>query len=159
MIGLTLVFFRPQWPNLLINRFRRAVSREAMSEVHPLPSPPVASASKSMKLVIGLAASFLAAQVALPPRHFAYPGNVRWNEAGFLCSWQVMLTEKVGDVSFRVSGLDGDGYREGEGERELVIHPEEYLTPVQAERMAYQPDLILATAHIIRDDFANHGRR
>ena len=31
------------------------------------------------------------------------------------------------------------------------------MTPTQVERMAYQPDMILATAHIIRDDFVDRG--
>ena len=48
-----------------------------------------------MKLAFALAALFLAVQVALPLRHFAYPGNVRWNEEGYLFSWRAMLTEKV----------------------------------------------------------------
>lgn len=159
MIGLTLVFFRPDWPNLFIDRVRRAASRQALPEACHVPSPPPASASISSastrsastatRLAFVLAALFIAVQVALPLRHFAYPGNVRWNEEGYLFSWRVMLTEKMGDVSFRVSGLAGD--------RVQVVHPEEYLTPGQTERMAYQPDLILAAAHIIRDDFAADG--
>ena len=31
------------------------------------------------------------------------------------------------------------------------------MVPVQVERMAFQPDMILATAHIVRDDFAARG--
>jgi hypothetical protein len=54
-------------------------------------------------------------------------------------------------VVYRVSGLTESG--------ELLVYPEEYLTPGQVERMADQPDLILAAAHIIRDDFAARGYR
>ena len=31
------------------------------------------------------------------------------------------------------------------------------MAPVQVERMVFQPDMILATAHIVRDDFAARG--
>ena len=96
-----------------------------------------------------LGAVFLAIQVAMPLRHLAYSGDVRWTEEGYLFSWRVLLTEKTGLIHYRVSGLETGGER--------LVYPEEYLTPAQAERMAYQPDLILATAHIIRDDFVSRG--
>ena len=90
-------------------------------------------------------------QALLPLRHLAYPGNVRWNEEGYRFSWRVLVTEKTGLVKFRVTGATIDGER--------LVYPEEYLTPVQVERMAIQPDMILATAHIIRDDFASRGHQ
>ena len=37
------------------------------------------------------------------------------------------------------------------------MEPEAYLTPLQAERAATQPDMLLATAHIVADDFAYRG--
>ena len=51
---------------------------------------------------------------------------------------------------------------------EWFAYPEDYLTPLRAERMAYQPDVILAAAHARRgmevevraDAFASlNGRR
>ena len=38
-----------------------------------------------------------------------------------------------------------------------LVHPNSSLTPLQLERMPYQPEMILATAHIIRDDFIRCG--
>ena len=61
------------------------------------------------------------------------------------------MTEKTGLVRFRMKSSAADGER--------LIYPEEYLTPTQVERMAYQPDLVLATAHIIRDDLTSRGNR
>ena len=60
-----------------------------------------------------------------------------------------MLTEKVGLAHFRARDSDT-------GESWLVT-PDDYLTPLQVERMSFQPDLILQTAHIIADDFAERG--
>ena len=85
----------------------------------------------------------------MPLRHLAYPGNVRWTEEGYRFSWRVLVTEKAGLVRFRVTSL-------GAGKNWLV-YPREYLTPLQVERMAYQPDMILATAHLIRDDYIERG--
>ena len=105
--------------------------------------------SWQVRAVLVLGAAFLAVQVLVPLRHLAYPGNVRWNEEGYRFSWRVLVTEKAGFVKLRVTGDTFDGER--------LVYPEEYLTPVQAERMAFQPDMILATAHIVRDDFASRG--
>ena len=52
-------------------------------------------------------------------------------------------------VEYRVHNPDtGERWR---------VDPEDYLTPLQAERMAAQPDMILETAHIIARDFASRG--
>ena len=145
MVGVTLIFFKPDWPLRLVRQFRQATSDDIIEHI---PSP--RNLTWMTKAAICLGAMFLLVQVAMPLRHFAYPGNVRWTEEGYQFSWRVMLTEKTGQVQFKVSGIDGSG-------DERLVYPEEYLTPGQVERMAYQPDLILATAHIIRDDYAARG--
>ena len=81
----------------------------------------------------------------MPLRHWAYPGNVRWNEDGYRFSRRVMLTEKTGHIRYRVTDTETG--------REWLAYPEDYLTPLQVERMAYQPDMILTLAHIIAEDF------
>ena len=44
------------------------------------------------------------------------------------------------------------------GKRPVVrVEPETYLTPLQAERAATQPDMLLEIAHIIADDFSARG--
>ena len=62
----------------------------------------------------------------------------------------MLLTEKVGSVEYRVTD-SSDG-------RTWLVDPAAYLSALQAERMTTQPDLILATAQIIRDDYARRGR-
>ena len=149
MIGLSLIFFEPDWPSRVVIWLRR-VRRTASTSQGPILHPPKAQFfSRTMQVSFLLLAVFLAVQVILPFRHLAYPGNVLWTEEGYRFSWRVLLTEKTGLVHYRVSGLEKGGAR--------LVQPEEYLTPVQVERSAHQPGLILATAHIIRDDFAARG--
>ena len=62
----------------------------------------------------------------------------------------MLLTEKVGSVEYRVTD-SSDG-------RTWLVDPAAYLSALQAERMTTQPDLILATAQIIRDDYAAQGQ-
>ena len=92
---------------------------------------------------------FALIQIAIPLRHWAYPGNVRWNEDGYLFSWRVLLTEKTGHIRFNVTDT-------ATGEQ-WVEYPDNFLSPLQAERMPYQPDMILQTAHIIADDANERG--
>ena len=145
MIAGTLVFFPPDWPHRLIAR----VQRRPVAAPH-VPPPSVSRLTPLFRAGAVALALFALLQVAVPLRHWAYAGNVRWNEDGYRFSWRVMLTEKTGHIRFLVTDT-------ATGER-WMEHPEKYLTPLQAERMAYQPDMILATAHIIAQDAARRGQ-
>ena len=147
MTASALVFFSPDWPT----RLARRLGIRPLEPTHSLrPNPPNgALISWLPRVALLLALLFIAFQVAMPLRHFAYPGNVRWTDEGYRFSWRVLVTEKTGLVKFRVAA---DGTNE-----EWMVYPEEYLTDLQVERMAYQPDMILATAHIILDDYLDKG--
>lgn len=145
MIGASLVFFSPGWARPLIGRFNRSdhavVDSGSSREFRP---------SLRARIATGALLIFALVQVIVPLRHWAYPGNVRWNEDGYRFSWRVMLTEKMGHVQYRVTDVDT--------RQEWLAHPEDYLTPLQTERMAYQPDMILALAHIIAEDASERGQ-
>ena len=143
MIGLSLVFFDPQWPRRLLG-FLRIPARRPDGGVQLSAGRPWRA-----NAVLAALALFAAVQLALPLRHFAYPGNVRWNEEGYRFAWRVMLSEKVGFVQYRVRDLATD--------QSWLVEPDEYLTPLQVERMSFQPDMIQQTAGIIAADFAERG--
>ena len=149
MIGATLVFFEPDWPVRIVRRFCKSTSKLPGSTHIPTPPTEARSLSWPFRVVFVLGVLFLAVQVFVPLRHLAYPGNVRWTEEGYKFSWRVLVTEKTGLVKYRVISRGMDGER--------LVYPDEYLTATQVERMAYQPDMILATAHFIRDDFIDRG--
>lgn len=92
--------------------------------------------------------SFCAFQFVMPLRHWLYPGTVLWHEQGMRFSWRVMLREKSGALSYRVEWPDG---------QTRIVSPHDYLTPMQYQEMAGQPDMILQLAHHIRDDFTRRG--
>lgn len=149
MMGAALLFFPPDWPRSLVGKLRGESVQTPNDDKPKLPE----SAGRSRKWVAALAvaavAAYLAAQLLIPLRHHAYPGNVRWNEEGYRFSWRVLLTEKVGMVEYRV-------HDPATGQRWRVL-PQDYLTPIQGERIATQPDMILETAHIIARDFVRRG--
>ena len=187
MIGLTLIFFAPEWPRRLIacylrhspipipslpplnSSFRRKPESRASrcedvldshlrgnDEIGEGGSGGIARGGNDesrqswpTRALVAALVIFAAVQIALPLRHFAYPGNVRWTEEGYLFAWRVMLTEKVGYVRYKVSDPDTG--------QSWLVEPEAYLTPLQIERMSFQPDMIRQTAHIIADDFKKRG--
>ncbi len=152
MIGGSQLFFSPAWP-------RKALAgisgRWTFWRWSPNPQPqdqhshnssdhrPPAWRENLCLVSLGL---FALVQIGLPLRHFAYPGNVRWNEEGYFFAWRVMLTEKVGFVEFRVHDpTTGEAWR---------VSADHWLSPLQAERMAIQPEMIRQTARFIAEEYA-----
>lgn len=131
------VFFAPDWPRRL---FRVASPATA---VDPIPRGPVP------RWALAALAVFFFFQVALPLRHWVYPGRSDWHEQGFRFSWNVMVMEKVGVTEFRVVDAGGG---------ETIVHPREELTPFQLRMMSTQPDLIVAYAHHLRERWREDGR-
>lgn len=138
MTSSALIFFSPSWPRRL---FRRA----------PAEPPPAATLRpKPGRVVIALLAVHVAVQIALPLRHFAYPGDVLWNEDGMRFAWHVLVREKQGSVTFVAVFANG---------KRLEIPARNYLTPRQEREMGGQPDLILQLAHAIGRDLHARGYR
>ncbi len=145
MITSTLVFFDPDWPSRFFARITgtRSSTGEAPSPA-PRPSVPAISRWATIALI-----GFMLVQVAIPLRHYARPGNVRWNEDGYYLSWRVMLTEKAGIVGYQVHDpVSGETWKADPG---LV------LEDWQVAHAATRPDLIQASAHLLADHYARQG--
>lgn len=132
LTGATL-FFAPSWPRRWLGPLRD----DGVAGVV------LGSAQRAIVAV------YAVIQLLVPLRHFVYPGNTLWTEEGFRFSWRVMLIEKSGECEFTV--VDG-------ANRATIVSPRQYLTPFQARMTGTQPDMILALAHVIADDFARRGR-
>jgi hypothetical protein len=145
MVLSALVFFAPDWPRRVIALFsRERASREKSLAFEPL------RPSRLRTAALALTAIYCATSVLVPLRFIAYGGNVRWHEQGMRFSWRVMIREKNGSVTFVVKNK-----RTG---RTWHMSPTRYLTDIQEREMSGQPDLILALAHHVRDDFERRGQ-
>lgn len=155
MIASTLIFFDERdwrrfggWlPGKRRHRSPDRTTLDAPGASRP-PSAAACPLGRGRGLVLG---AFFALQVLVPLRHLAYPGNVLWTEEGFRFSWRVMLVEKTGAVFFEVTDPDRD--------RSWEVFPGDYLTPLQERQFAFQPDMILALAHHLRDTLRDQGVR
>lgn len=132
MVAGALIFFPPEWPRKLAG-------------LAPVLMPRTASAAwtPGRRGAFALAMVWCLFHLGFPLRHYAYPGDVIWNEEGMRWSWKVMLREKNGSVTYRVRSAMGGG--------EFHVNPAQFLTFRQMNEMAAQPDLILQMArHVAR---------
>jgi len=145
MTSSALIFFSPAWPRRLLGSLRRPRSAVVAPVDPAAPAPAAAPPSRS---VVAIIAIHVAVQLALPLRHFAYPGDVLWNEDGMRFAWHVLIREKHGKVTFVAVFADG---------KRLEVPPHNYLTPRQDREMSGQPDLILQLAHVVGRDLEARG--
>jgi hypothetical protein len=153
MIAATLVFFDGEDLRRLGRVVGRVGAKPPSSRVPAsLPSPPLhplTAPSLPRWPLRPLLVGFFAIQILLPLRHLAYPGPVLWTEEGFRFSWRVMLAEKTGTLYYSVTDPSTG--------RSWEAFPGAPLTPQQAKQMAFQPDMILAYAHHLRDRLVAEG--
>ncbi len=142
MITAALVFFPPEWP-------RRFLRREKWGQATFSGEGAASSLSTTRRVALAAALVWCTLQVFMPLRHWAYPGDVLWNEEGMRFSWKVMVREKNGSITYHVRD-PGTG-------RVWQVSPTDYLLPRQANEMSGQPDLIVQLARHIEQDFRRRG--
>ncbi|MCA9565864.1 MAG: HTTM domain-containing protein, partial [Myxococcales bacterium] len=104
MIANMTLFFEPDWRRRLLEKLglgnRTAPYEQANDDATARPT--------YVRWLLWFGAAWLVVQLALPLRHWAYPGDVNWSEQGFRFAWRVMLIDKVGSVEYRVSANELD---------------------------------------------------
>lgn len=141
MIAATMMFFRPDWPRLVMGW-----KRPLAGDNHPLSqTSPSSSLSRQQTLTLGFLGLYFVLQLLLPFRHYLYPGNVSWTEEGHRFAWHMKLRSKSADAMFVVFD-----------EADNIVHivePEEFLPRWQARKMATRPDMILQFSHFLAKEF------
>jgi hypothetical protein len=154
MIAMATVFFDPGWPGALWRRLRPSAAPEAVAAdgagrapLEPLGAP---VPTWRRRLLAAAAGVWVVVQLALPLRHFAYPGDHRWTGEGYRFGWNVLLVERMASVTFLVS--------EPSTGRTWTFDPSDLYTDNQLRVMRGEPDLILEAAHAIAAHEAAQGR-
>ncbi|QHV96863.1 HTTM domain-containing protein [Spirosoma endbachense] len=146
MIGVTTIFFSGNTHLRLISLLK--------SGFNSIPTPKVParvyrSNATQTKLIGAILVLYFTIQVLLPFRYLLYPGKLYWTEEGYRFSWRVMLMEKGGTVFFHVKNPET-------GRTSEVINAQ-YLTRLQEDMMATQPDMILQFAHFLAMTYQKNG--
>ncbi|MCK6505891.1 HTTM domain-containing protein [Myxococcota bacterium] len=141
MVAVTPLFFEPDW-------VRRTFPRLLGPLGPPPPLPP--RVTPRQRWGLGLLAAWVAVQLALPFRHWLYPGEVSWTEEGHLYAWHMKLRDKTGRVRFTL--VDPET-----GER-WTEDASAFLTPRQVRKLRTRPDLAHQTAHELARRARAEGR-
>ncbi len=168
MTFATTIFFDPNWPRAawarveaVRRRFGRAPAiggrapasnTAAASETAPINEAAPSAGRRSYRLTAlsgAVLTAYVVFQALFPLRHYLYPGDVLWNEEGMRYAWKVMVREKNGSITYRVT-------RRRDG-RTFEVSPLRYLTWRQFSDMSGQPDLIVQLGKHIAWDFERKG--
>jgi hypothetical protein len=106
---------------------------------------------KYPKFTLLIVSVFLLFQMLIPFRYFLYPGELFWHEQGYRFSWRVMLIEKMGYTTFKVTNSATGGF--------FYVENQDFLTPFQEKQMSFQPDFILEYAHHLGSHFKEMGHQ
>ncbi|MFN5246376.1 MAG: HTTM domain-containing protein [Ignavibacteria bacterium] len=138
MIFMATLFFEARIHEYIIQLFFVKSSQQVQISKHQLS-------------IYGLCAIgiFMIVQLIVPFRYLLYPGHYQWTEQGYRFGWRVMLTEKSGIAQFSIT----DKHTGKKG----YVNNAEWLTPHQEKQMAFQPDMILAFAHFLHDEYKKRG--
>jgi len=143
---MTALFFDPDFPRHLpgaVGRwFRQQVPQPALAIDWAPPS------RAWQRLVVAGLMLYGAVQVAVPLRHFLYPGQPHWTEQGHVFAWHMMLRSKTSTARFRV--LFADGHEE-------MADLAPILSPRQRRSFADHPDRLLQLAHWLAADYRAQG--
>ncbi len=151
MIGMSTLFFDPDWPNRLIARIGIAPARTpgrsaidgAAVERGPRPTP------RRTRLLVAAVVVWAAVQLALPLRHHLYPGDHRWTGEGSRFGWNVMLVEKAGSASFELTDPRTGARTRTSGD--------DVFSPAQQRVLSTDPELLRQAAHALADRTVARG--
>lgn len=142
MMATLPLFFPVQWWS------RSAVNNNTESATPASPSESKGTTQRR-NLVIAALALYFAWQFLMPLRHFLYPGNVSWTEEGHKFAWHMKLNAKQGVAHFRVYNPATD--------HTWHVHPRDWMTSRQHDKMTQTPDMILLFAHMLADEWRRDG--
>ncbi|WP_437813135.1 HTTM domain-containing protein [Sorangium sp. So ce1078] len=139
MIAALALFADPSWPRRRLPFLFGGADRPGGGAEVPSPA-----AGWRRALPLALLHGYLLVHLVVPLRHWAYPGDVAWNEAGHRFSWRMKLRDKnVSELDIRV--LDPrTGVRES-------LDLGEWLTDRQLGEMCTRPDMIADLARHVAD--------
>ena len=170
MLGATLLFFPPDTVRRIVRWIIRAFKTPECppddsvigspapqkNETETLPNPTQLSTIREcgpltrwQKVFAAVLLVYLALQLLLPLRHFAYPGNVSWTEEGHNFSWHMKLRTKRAEAVFIVTHpASGQTWR---------VDPRTHLEARQFSKMTTHPDMALQYSHFLAEQKRREG--
>ena len=138
-LGAAVVFFEPDTPRRWL-RYMGVRLPSSADAPRSVLTPTIPRLTATVLVV------FFVAQILAPLRHYAYAGNVSWNEAGHTFAWQMKVRDKKARGTFIV--VDPDTGKRFEFSRS---EQRRHMSETQRKRMLVRPHMILQYADFLRD--------
>ena len=136
MIAATLLFFPP-------DSLRRTFARLLPVDPAPPADPPSAPATARQRAILAVLGVWVAIQLLVPLRHYAYPGPVHWNWEGKYFGWHMRGAEVVTQLElFTANPVTGE---------RRPVDFRRFLTPRQASAMSARPWMVHQFSHFWSD--------
>jgi len=144
-IGATLLFLE----GATVRRFLHRLGYTGNNADMPCVDEPVRWRARA---AVAFCACYLALQIAIPIRHWCYPGEVNWTEEGHDFSWHMKLRDKDGQIRFTV--VD-----EATGRREVLdgTRLAEELNAAQLRGVSCKPMMTAQYARHLRGIYVEKG--
>jgi hypothetical protein len=160
-ISLSLLFFPPDWPRRAwafaqqkiswLQRVERWWDKKLQAHGN-MPDNNLADGvppAYPVPIVKAALAFLILFHLAMPLRHWLFPGDVAWTEEGHRFSWRMMLRSKRGYGHFDIKNLQTGELTQ--------IDASDFLTDRQLEKVFTHPDMVLQFAHYLRDLWHRRG--
>ncbi|MDQ3803584.1 MAG: HTTM domain-containing protein [Acidobacteriota bacterium] len=148
MLAATLIFFPPDLPRRIVHTLCHAGDVPYRPPARPYGDPSPGALSRGRRAVVALLALYMAVQILVPLRHFAYPGNVSWTEEGHNFSWHMKLRDKEASALFTLNDPASG--------RTWTVDLRQCRNR-QCDKMAGQPDMILQFSHFLAEEKRREG--
>jgi len=142
MMCATLLYCNPDWPRRICLLFKPLRKKETNL-------PPKKLSEFYKRTLAAILTVYLAIQVFIPFRHFAYPGSVHWTDEGHFFAWHMMLRSKRAKTTFYA-------FDPASGKRWKLDH-RQYLSDMQRDRVGRFPDFTLQMAHFLEKEERKKG--
>ena len=141
-IAATSLFFPPDWPRRILEKFELVRRRKTLKEAKP-------AAPWQRALILSGLTVYVVIQLFLPVRHLLYRGGAEWTWAEHRFSWRMFIWTYATMANFYVTDPNI-------GESTPVNLPD-YLSARQAPQVGYLPDMPLQFAHYLAGALPNTG--
>lgn len=144
MIAALVLFPRPDWLRHWRGNAAAAVLERTLGDP-PAPTTAIRAPSWhwSATPLLVLLHCYVLLQVAVPLRHWLYPGDVAWTEEGHRFAWRMKLRDKDAETRFLLTD-PSTGMRQ-------AVDLSAWLNRQQRRVMAGRPDMIQQFAHHLAD--------
>lgn len=151
MILLSTIFFEPSWPRRLgLIPTGPPPGAAGAAKAKPAPAAPPDAPRPLTALTRWALGAWVVWQLAMPLRHYLYPGNTDWTEEAHRYAWRMKIRDKQGEIRFML-------FQTQTQQAMALKDAEALLTERQQRFLSQDPELIRQFAHFLADGLRAKG--